>query len=126
MAASFSHPSIIIVSDYSCQVASDVFFENIGIQELVGVTVECSLENNQLIYTTKATFHTCDKLPRTMRRVIFRLTAIDGKRYLIGTNRRPYPVIRAIDQFPEKPADSSLKKITITWKSVLPMLFIEE
>ncbi|MGX8697961.1 MAG: hypothetical protein ACSW8D_16395, partial [Prevotella sp.] len=92
----------------------------------VGVTIEDSYENNQKVYTTTATFNTCDKQPMTVRQAAFRLTSVDGKRYMIGTDSRPYPIIRERNPFPEKPVDSSLKTVTITWKSLMPMLLIVE
>ena len=62
----------------------------------------------------------------TVRQAAFRLTSVDGKRYMIGTDSRPYPIIRERNPFPEKPVDSSLKTVTITWKSLMPMLLIVE
>lgn len=114
-----------IVSGHSCRFDSAVNFSEIAINELVGVTVEGSMDNNQYIYTTTATFQTCDKTPFEGRRLAFRLTGIDGKQYMIGKKDRPYPIIKVQDNFPDKPAGSTARQITVVWKSTCPMLNIE-
>ena len=126
MAEACTLENLQLVGESSCRFKSQVGFSEISINELVGVTVEDSYENNQKIYTTTATFQTCDKKPLTARQVAFRLTSIDGSQYMIGTSSRPYPIIKERNPFPEKPADTTLKTVTITWKSLLPMLLIVE
>ena len=115
-----------MISNTSCRFSSPVVFDEICINELVDVTIEDELENNQKMYTTTATFQTKDKKPLTERRMAFRLTANDGKRYMIGTYGRPYPIIKENNPFPDDPKDSSMKTVTITWKATVPMLLILE
>lgn len=115
---------LYVLNGTTCRFVSLPAFSEIGIRELVGVNIEDSYENNQKVYTTTATFNTCDKKHMTLRQTVFRLTSIDGKRYLIGTDSRPYPIIKERNPFPEKPADSALKTVTITWKAPYPMLHI--
>lgn len=118
--------SIQVLSETTCRFKSQPVFSEINIKELVGVAIEDSYENNQKVYTTTATFNTCDKKPITVRQASFRLTSVDGKQYMIGTDSRPYPIIKERNPYPEKPADTTLKTVTITWKSLLPMLLIVE
>lgn len=110
----------------SCRITREPNFEEINIWELVGVNIEDSYENNQKVYTTTATFQTCDKEPITERQLAFRVTSMNGQRFLIGTNARPYPIIKERNPFPEKPTDSAMKTVTITWKAIYPMLRIVE
>lgn len=115
-----------ITSETSCLFTGEVYFSPVELHELVGVEVEDAYENNQRIYTTTATFTTSCKKPLAGRRAAFRLTSISGERYLIGTGSRPFPVIKEKNPFPRKPADTTLKTVTITWRSTLPMLLIAE
>lgn len=115
-----------ILSQVACRFTREVDFKEINIQELVGVTIEDSYENNQKVYTTTATFQTCEKEPITERQMAFRLTSLDGKHYIIGTNARPFPIIKERNPYPEKPTDSTLKTVTITWKALFPMLSVIE
>lgn len=118
--------SLEIISESSCLLTREPDFKEINIFELVGVTIEDSYENHQKIYTTTATFKTCDKEPIVERMLAFRVTSLDGKRFLIGTNARPYPIIKERNPYPEKPTDSTLKTVTVTWKAIYPMLLIIE
>ena len=115
-----------VLSDTECKFKREVAFSEIEINELVGVTVEDSYENNQKVYTTTASFTTHRHEPLKSRRLAFRLTAADGKRYMIGTISRPYPVVKESVPYPGKLPDTTLNSVTITWKSILPMLLILE
>lgn len=116
--------SLRIVSPSTCRFVKDVHFSEISIKELAGVSVEDSYENNQKIFTTTITFHAMDHEPLSDRQYAFRLTTVKGEKFLVGTNTRPYPIIKENTPYPEKPADNMLKKMTITWKSIYPMLKI--
>lgn len=115
---------IRIISKAKCHFNAEVNFEEIKVQELVGVTIEDAYENNQKIYTVTAQFLMKDKEPLTDRHLSFKLTSINGKQYLLGTNSRPFPIIKENNNFPEKPADSQMKQVTITWKSTYSLLQI--
>jgi len=115
-----------ITSNTSCVLLRELDFVDLDIQELVGVSIEDSYENNQKVYTTTATFSTKRKEPFSSRGLAFRLTSVNGQRFMIGTQERPFPVIKEKNPFPEKVPDSTLKTVTITWKSTFPMLRIIE
>ncbi|MGP1465255.1 MAG: hypothetical protein ACTTKJ_06530 [Prevotella koreensis] len=115
-----------ILSDTTCRFSREPDFIKMNIQELVGVSIENNYENNQNVFSTTATFSTSCKFPLTNRRFAFRLTSVDGKRYMIGTKNRPYPIIKEKNPFPEKPSDSTLKTVSITWKALHPMMLILE
>ena len=117
--------SLQVTSPTTCRMKSSLFFTDLEIQDLVGVTVEDSYENAQRKYNTTVTFKTpCRKL-LALSRMAFRLTDVNGNQYLVGTNSRPYAIIKELQTFPDKVPDSSLKQFTITWKSMHPMLLIE-
>lgn len=117
--------SMLITSPSSCHFRIMPDFQEIDIQELVGVKIEDTCENNQKVFTTTATFYTKDKTPMSSRQKCFRLTSVSGQQYIIGTAQRPYPIIKENNAFPEKPADSTLKQVTITWKAPHPMLQVQ-
>ena len=64
------------------------------------------------------------KNPQMWRRKAFRMTAIDGKKYLVGTGARPFPVIKESNPYPDKATGSTLMTVTVTWKSLHGMLRI--
>lgn len=116
--------SAIIVYGNTVHFKTRPLYEEIPVQDLVGVKIEDNYENNQKIYTTTATFLSHGSEPMDGRQACFLLRSVSGQSFLIGTHERPYPIIKETDNFPEKPADSSLKRVTVTWKAPCPMLRI--
>lgn len=113
-----------IASDDSCKLPANVTFHEIDIWELVGAKVETNMENNQLTQSVTITFKTKNSQPMRMRGKVYRLTDMEGGQYLLGTWQRPYCVWKESASRPEKPTDSTLKTVTITLKSLHPLLTI--
>ena len=113
-----------MLSLHSCSVPSSVEFAEINTVGLVDVKMDDSIENKEKVYTSVVSFQTPNKTPAGVSRLAFRLTTIDGNRFLLGTSERPYPIIKESNPFPGKVGDSTLKSVTITWKSPCPLLYI--
>ena len=105
---------LIIIKNASCKLPQGVNFSEIEDEE----------QHGQKVYTTTVTFQTGNKTPGDKVRQAYRLTSIDGTQFLVGTYSRPYAICKENNAFPEKPGDSDLKTVTITWKAPLPMLTI--
>lgn len=116
---------LVIIPNASCKLPVSVNFCEIeNIRGLVGAKVEDEEQHGQKVYTTTVTFQTEEKSPGDRFRLAYRLTSVDGTQFLVGTDSRPFPIIKENNPFPEKPGDSVLKTVTITWKAPIPMLTI--
>ena len=51
------------------------------------------------------------------RKLCFRLTAVDGSQYMLGSDSRPYPVIGQSDSHPSDAGQSCAVMLDVTWKS---------
>lgn len=51
------------------------------------------------------------------RKLCFRLTAVDGSQYMLGSNDRPFPIIQQNDSHPSDAGQSCAVMLDITWKS---------
>lgn len=51
------------------------------------------------------------------RKLCFRVTAVDGTQYLLGTDSRPFPVVHQEDSRPSELGQSCAVNLDITWKS---------
>lgn len=109
-----------------CRFKSSVSFTEIPIEGLVEVSQEKTVENNEKVFTTTARFETCRRDIDALRRVAFRLTSANGRKYMLGTFSRPYALIEETTPFPGKPSDTTLKNFKVTWKGPLPLLPIVE
>ena len=121
--SSASLDGMLVIDKNKCRIPT-VTFSMIDILDMVGVKVTDAYEDNQRIYTTTATFKTCDKRPSDLRGMAFRLTSKTGAQFMIGTGSRPYPVVKEDNPYPEKAVDPMTKTVTITWKSPYPPLLI--
>lgn len=106
-----------IFSEQKCFLTANVNFEEINTVGNIQVSDESSYENNELIWTTTVTYKVKSKSPRAWRRKAFRMTAIDGTMYLVGTGDRPFPVIKESNPYPGLPTGTTLMTITVSWKS---------
>lgn len=50
------------------------------------------------------------------RKLCFRLTAVDGSQYLIGTGSRPYPLVQQEDNHPSELSHSCAVTLDVSWK----------
>ena len=51
------------------------------------------------------------------RKLCFRLTAVDGSQYMLGSDSRPYPVIGQSDSHPSDAGQPCAVMLDVTWKS---------
>lgn len=114
------------VAAASCRVPGSIVFNEINIHGLVDAKIENQLENHEPVYTVTLTYQTCDRTPQKRNSLAYRLTSIDGTRYLLGSYARPYVIYNDTTPFPGKPGDSVLKTVTLTYKSPHPLLYIVE
>ena len=124
MASPKGNPFVLVTPAMDCVMNYDTRFEEIHAEGLIEVSVEDSFEDNQRVYATTATFRTCRKAPLLARQKVFRLTAMDGTRWLMGTGEKPYPIVSEANPWPGDPSGSALKKVKLTWKATTPLLRI--
>lgn len=114
----------LVLDEKGCFLTRDVNFAEVNAFGNIQVSDDSSYENNELVWTTTITYKVKSKDPQMWRRRAFRMTAIDGKKYLVGTGVRPFPVIKESNPYPDKATGPTLMTVTITWKSLHGMLRI--
>ena len=108
---------MVIANHLFCKIPSGVVFTNINIEGLADMNIEDTIEENQRVYNTTLSFRTCAKEPADIRRSVFLVESVQGHRYLIGSSSRPYPIYKEVNRFPDRPTDSTLKQVNISWRS---------
>ena len=108
---------LVVANQLFVRLPTDLSLNKINIEGLAGMTIEDQVENNQRFYTTTLTFRACEKKPADIRRSAFIVESVVGKRYLIGSDVRPWPIYKEVNRFPDKPTDSALKECTVTWRA---------
>lgn len=108
-----------------CKIPQNVNFTKINnLVGLAAVKMEDEVKNRQRIYSITLTFQVACKRVVPLKHQSFLLTTVSGERLLVGTDARPYPIIKESNPYPDKPGDSVLKTVTVSWNTLHPMLAI--
>ena len=57
--------------------------------------------------------------------VAFKLTDTQGRQYIVGLNRPPFPIVRLEREFGQRPTDNQQHIVNILWQDVFPALLIK-
>lgn len=112
--------------DDCCRLPMNVNFTEVNTYGLIDVREEGETKDHQMMYTVTITYQTHDRTLPDFRHNSFRLTALNGKQYLLGSHERPYPTVKKSTPTPSKPSESTLTTVVVSLLSSAPLLYIEE
>lgn len=75
------------------------------------------VEFKNRIFQHTLTVKLAERFVSSNRKICFRLTAVDGSQYMLGSDVRPYPVITQNDSHPSDAGQSCAVMLEATWKS---------
>lgn len=107
----------VVINDY-------MPFRPLPLVGLAAVEVTDELTNRMRVWTTKVTARLSNLFLLPACPVVFRLTDVCGRHYLVGTALFPFPKVNFSDKFPDQPAGISGCNLLVTWKSTSPMMEI--
>lgn len=99
-------------------------FENLCIIGLASVDIATKVENKQRIFTAKLEFKTIDDPGNDRDKYCYLLTDVTGRRFLIGTGERPYPMLSTSELAPNTPAGKSGCTCTVTYTNLFGPLSV--
>lgn len=88
-------------------------WEEIAVRPYPTLSIAEKVDDKVLMRTATIKFYTCQELGHR-KNYAYRLTLIGGKQLLIGSNKRPFPILTTAESMPEKPTDNSWTEVTIT------------
>ncbi len=107
---------VTLVSLSEARLGSEVPFRDLSaIKKPAQLTIADKIEDKVRLFQSKLVFYSCEDALVDLDRSAFLCEAIDGKRYLIGTGDRPYPVVTQQENHPSNGSDSQLTEVTVTW-----------
>lgn len=83
--------------------------------------METQFDNNDTLEKVKLSFSTTSQLP-SHEHLAFVIQTVDGKKYLIGTADKPYPVIKVDDSTGKVDGDSAATKYTISYTNKVALV----
>lgn len=99
-------------------------FHALCLDGMAQVEVSEAVEDGSRLTSVRLTAHTTEDFHVDNRRLCWRVTTVDGRRYLIGLDEQPWPVATVADAYPDRATDRSGKTLTVTWTTPLGLLRI--
>ncbi len=96
-----------------------------SILDTVGLSsVETSekIENKVRIHTSKLTALLPEGFEVGNKKLCFRVTTVSGERFLIGTDKRPFPIVTFSENYPNSTSTRCGSTMTVTYSNTIPML----
>lgn len=87
---------------------------------LSGLEMTDKVENKVRLYTVKMTCRLRQEWTAGNRKVAFVVTALNGKKWVIGSYARPYPVVTQKTVMPDTPSGVSGTEMTVTYTADNP------
>jgi len=99
-------------------------FTDLDIVGLAKGEIKEKLEDGEWIYETKISFFTKSVTPARSF-LSYRITTVNGERYLLGTNTRPFVVREYKKTLPDQDTQKQGYDITLSYKNRHSLLLIE-
>lgn len=96
-----------------------------SILDTVGLSsVETSekIENKVRIHASKLTALLPEGFEVGNKKLCFRVTTVSGERFLIGTDKRPFPIVTFSENYPNSTSTRCGSTMTVTYSNTIPML----
>lgn len=103
--------------DLTCQTVAIVQWQQIEMVGLAGAEETIKMQNNQNVYSVSVELFMCEKPTFYNRNVVFLLTDVHNKRFLLGGKERPFPKIEIVNQIPSSFSNRRGYKVTITYEN---------
>lgn len=97
-------------------------FSDLNTVGLSPVEMSDKIENKVRIYTSKLTALLPERFEVGNRKLCFRVTAVSGEQYLIGTDKRPFPIVTFNENYPNSTSTRCGSTMTVTYSNTIPML----
>lgn len=118
--------AVVFPARHLCIIPSDIVFQQIRCKIPSSCEITDKIESKVRIFTSKLTFKSSEQINSEVHPIAYRVTTVDGCRYLIGRAHRPFPILTRTEEMPSSMTDSSLITYTAIWSDVVKPLQIIE
>lgn len=95
-------------------------WQSLSVKIPARLTISDKIDDGVRIYTAQLVFRSCEELSDGGRWA-YRCKTASGNYYLIGTDKRPYPVGTVTTNHPDNMTDNQLSEVTVTYTSAEPI-----
>ena len=100
------------------KVSEDLPFTELCTIGLSNFEISDKVENKVRIFHHSLKAKLTERLNVGNRKLCFRLTAVDGTQYMIGTDSRPYPLVQQEELHSSELSQSCVVMLDVSWKCV--------
>lgn len=100
-------------------------WRNFQLMDTVGLSSATStskIVKKNTIYNIKMSAFLKEQFLLTNKHLCYRLTTVMGEKYLLGTERAPYPITTTSDNFPSVVTEKSGTTLTVEYSNTLGLL----
>lgn len=97
-------------------------FDELDTIGLSSVESSDKIDNKVRVYTSKLVSFLPERIKAGNKKLCFRVTTVSGERFLIGTDKAPYPVVTFNETYPNSPSAKCGCTMTVTYSNTIPML----
>ena len=101
-----------------------VFSEISCFKKPASLVTEEKTDDSGRIYQAKLTFSVPGKRLPDMKRHVFLCETLSGERVLVGSDKRPYPIVSQSENHPGNYIDSQLTTVIVEYSSRFPLPYI--
>lgn len=99
------------------KIPEDLPFVELCTVGLSNFDISDKVENKVRIFHHSLKSKLVERIEIGNRKLCFRLTAVDGSQYMIGTDSRPYPLVQQEDLHPSELSQSCVVTLDVNWKN---------
>lgn len=112
-------------SENTIEIDSPFVFSEIScFKKPASLVTEEKTDDSGRIYQAKLTFSVPGKRLPDMKRHVFLCETLSGERILVGSDKRPYPIVSQSENHPGNYTDSQLTTVTVEYSSCFPLSYI--
>lgn len=107
----------VIIANRTVRIPTNILWHSICVKDHPSMVSSTKTDDKNKVITTTLKFLTPDDLNIKRRHLVFKVTLIDGRQYLVGSSERPYPSVEITENYPDAVKDNQLNEVVVTHKS---------
>lgn len=107
----------VIIANRTVRIPSNILWHSICVKDHPSMVSSTKTEDKNKVVTTTLKFLTPDDLNIKRRHLVFKVTLIDDRQFLVGSYERPYPSVEITENCPDAVKDNQLNEVVVTYKS---------
>lgn len=107
----------VLIANRTIRIPTNILWHSICVKDHPSMVSSTKTDDKNKVITTTLKFLTPDDLNIKRRHLVFKVTLIDDRQFLVGSYERPYPSVGITENCPDAVKDNQLNEVVVTYKS---------